>query len=138
MSIDDQELRAIHFLALRVRKVTAGAGPWDADGLMSNLRKIADRNLHMTIEHVLRHAADPNAKTPGVLAGSYTPVAPTPTRRTSPPKRAEECRTHIGQYADNCGGCNADRLAEPADQGAPMSQADALKAARDALGARAV
>lgn len=55
-----------------------------------------------------------------------------------PPKRHEECRTHPGQYADHCGGCNADRLAEPADQGAPMSQADALKAARDALGARAV
>lgn len=29
-----------------------------------------------------------------------------------PPKRTEECRTHIGQYADNCGGCRSDQIAE--------------------------
>lgn len=28
-----------------------------------------------------------------------------------PPKRSEECRTHPGQYADNCAPCQTDRLA---------------------------
>lgn len=90
MPIDDQELRAIQFLAERVRKATSGAKPWDSAGLAANLRKLAGRNLHMTIEHVLRHAADPAAKTPGVLAGSFTPEAPTP-EQFRPPKAHEAC-----------------------------------------------
>jgi hypothetical protein len=76
MPVDDQELRAIAFLAIRVRRATHGAGAWDEDGLMVNLRKIANRNLHLVIEGVMRHAADPKAKTPGVILGRFTPEPP--------------------------------------------------------------
>lgn len=137
MSIDDQELRALHFLALRVRRATSGAGPWDADGLMTNLRKIADRNLHLTVEHVLRHAADPNAKTPGVIVGSFTPEAPKATPKLHPPKKADECRHHPGQYPPPyCGPCATEGRAWGDDQATPTSPADreaSLAACREAL-----
>ncbi len=113
MPITEQELRAIAYLALRVRKSTSGAGDWNEMGLMSNLRKIQNRNLHMTIEHVLRHAADAKAKNPGVLLGSFTPDAPTSAGPPHPPKREETCRVpgHEGYRRDHCGGCHADALA---------------------------
>lgn len=100
--IDDQELRAIQFLAERVRKATSGAAPWDSAGLAANLRKLANRNLHMTVEHVLRHAADPEAKTPGVLAGSYTPPAPTSGGRPGPLRREEQCPRCGERKGDYC------------------------------------
>lgn len=135
--MDDQELRAIAFLAMRVRRATTGAGPWDEDGLMTNLRKIQNRNLHMSIEHVMRHAADPKAKTPGVIQGSHTPTAPVEDNRARAPKKHEQC-DRCGGWKNNCACQHESRAWDADDQGAPMSQADALKAARDALGARAV
>lgn len=139
MSIDEQELRALAFLALRVRKATHGCAPWDEPGLMANLRKIQNRNLHMTIEHVLRHAADPNAKSPGVIVGSFTPEAPKAARFT-PPKRHEECKIHAGQWANACGGCRSEALVgdtpqparSPKVAGGVRATSD-FKAARDAL-----
>jgi hypothetical protein len=129
MSIDDQELRALAFLALRVRKATNGAGPWDEPGLMANLRKLQTRNLHLTIEHVLRHAADPAAKSPGVLLGSFTPEAPKAGGgHWMPPKRDEECPKHPGKHRDSCGGCVADELAVEYDEPAPTP----IKATGDA------
>ncbi len=138
MPCDDQELRAIAFLAMRVRRSTYGAGPWDEAGLMTNLRKIADRNLHMTVEHVLRHAADPKAKSPGVIVGHWTPEAPKDEpKRVGPPKRDQECPHHPGQYADNCGGCQADQRADdehaspprPREPVDPTAPAAAIRAA---------
>jgi hypothetical protein len=137
MTIDDRELQAIAFLALRVRRATNGAGAWDEPGLIANLRKIQNRNLHMTIEHVLRHAADPSAKTPGVILGSFTPDAPKPGP-ARPPKKAEECPKHPGSFKGTCSGCRADELA--GDDSPPLVRrsmhSDAgAKAARDALNA---
>lgn len=114
MPIDDQELRAIAFLALRVRRATPGAGPWDEDGLITNLRKIANRNLHLTIEHVLRHAADSAAKSPGVLVGRFTPEAPK-TERAHPPKRNEQCPRCGGRLPD-CACTLEDRAVEYDDE----------------------
>lgn len=133
MPIDDQELRAIAFLALRVRRATPGAGPWDEDGLIANLRKIANRNLHLTIEHVLRHAADPNAKSPGVLAGRFTPAAPA-SERPYPPRRADQCR-RCGGRLPACACTLEGRAVEDDDEptGPAMSAEDARQAIRDAL-----
>lgn len=132
--IDDQELRAIQFLAERVRKATSGAAPWDSAGLAANLRKLADRNLHMTIEHVLRHAADPAAKTPGVLAGAYTPPAPTSAGRPHPPRKHEQC-TRCGGMLPDCA-CKREHLAATYDDETPAERMDreaAMAAARAAL-----
>jgi hypothetical protein len=132
MSIDDQELRALAFLALRVRRATPGAGPWDENGLMANLRKIANRNLHMTIEHVLRHAADPKAKTPGVIQGSHTPAAPVADKRAHPPKRHEAC-PRCGGFKGNCACQHESRAWDDDERTEPMTKQAALAAARAAL-----
>lgn len=113
MSADDQELRALAFLALRIRRATSGAGPWDEDGLMTNLRKIQNRNLHMLVEHTIRHAADPAAKTPGVLQGTFTPEAPVPDNRARPPKRAEQC-PRCGGFRGSCA-CQHEHRADDED-----------------------
>ena len=119
MPIADDELRAIQFLADRVRRATPGATPWDAVGLAANLRKLAGRNLHMTIEHVIRHAADPAAKTPGVLASGFTPAAPTDGGRFHPPSAADACRT-CGGWCPR-GNCLRDQLGPDDD---PNPRAD--------------
>ncbi len=97
--MDDQEMRAIAFLAMRVRKATHGAGPWDEPGVMTNLRKVQQQGLAHTIENVIRHAADPKVKSPGVIASSFKPAKlPEPQPRGSfPPKRSEECSEHVGE-----------------------------------------
>lgn len=127
MSIDEQELRAIAYLAIRVRKATFGCAPWDELGLMANLRKIQNRNLHLTIEHVMRHAADPNAKSPGVLAGSFTPEAPKAERYT-PPKKHQECKIHPGQWASSCGGCRSTELAGDGPDKPPAKSTGGVRA----------
>lgn len=138
MPIDDRELAAIAFLAMRVRKTTHGAGPWDELGLVANLRKLQDRNLHMTIEHVLRHAADPKAKNPGVLLGAFTPEAPKPGPARAP-KKAEECPKHPGSFKGVCSGCRADAIAG-SDSPRPVPRRErasdpkaSAKACRDAM-----
>lgn len=57
--------------------------------------------------------------------------------RPGAPKKHEQC-DRCGGWKNNCACQHESRAWDAADQGAPMSQADALKAARDALGARAV
>lgn len=135
MPIQDDELRAIAFLAQRIRRSTPGAGPWDEHGLMSNLRKLQNRNLHMTTEHVLRHAADPKAKSPGVLLAGFTPAAPSNAGTPHPPKKVDECREHPGQFAGNCATCltDATRAYHDDDPVDPMPRTAALQAARKAL-----
>ena len=138
MSADDQELRALAFLALRIRRATNGAGPWDEDGLMTNLRKIQNRNLHMLVEHTIRHAADPAAKTPGVLAGSFTPPAPKAESRTwKPPKKSEECTRHPGQWPTACGPCATENTPayydpDPTEETTVTTGAEAARAALQA------
>lgn len=131
--MNDQELRAVAFLALRVREQTSGAGKWDEAGLMSNLRKLQNRNLHMTVEHVLRHAADPAAKTPGVLAGAFTPPAPSGHQPWRPPKKDEACYV-CGHHLDRCiCGEQATRPPRAADADARLAALAAARAAvRDA------
>lgn len=91
MPLDDQELRAVQFLGERVRKATPGCGVWDEPGFTANLVKLRHWNLHLLIEHVIRHSADPKAKTPGVLLGAYTPTAPAVEMAHQPLRREEQC-----------------------------------------------
>lgn len=134
MPIQDDELRAIHFLATRIRRATAGAGPWDEHGLMVNLRKVQNRNLHMTTESVLRHAADPKAKSPGVIVAAFTPPPPSNEGTPHPPKKADECRLHPGQYASTCATCITEptRAYHDDEDPPPMTATQALAAARAA------
>jgi hypothetical protein len=114
MPLTDRDAQALTYLAMRLRQETHGAGPWDEHGTHAVVAKLVGRNLAVSVEQVTRHAADPEAKTPGAIMRPFTPAAPTEHRdRPLPPKRGQDCPHHPGQHATNCGGCRADQLAGP-------------------------
>ena len=107
-----RDLQALHYLAQRLRDETTGAGKWHDNGLSVVLAKLEGQNLAMTVERVTRHAADPEARTPGAIERPFVPDAPTPGPRFPAKAGAsDECRWHRGEYADTCRACAADRLA---------------------------
>jgi hypothetical protein len=130
--INDQDARALTYLAMRVRAETYGAGPWDEHGTAATIANLKGRSLAMTTEHIIRHASDPKAKTPGVLLGAFTPSkAAEVDRRHVAPKRDEAC--------DLCGGwknaCPCSRVEAFGDKPEVprMSRDQALATARAAL-----
>lgn len=133
--VDDQELRAIQFLGERIRKATHGCGVWDEPGFTANLNKLRHWNLHLLAEHVIRHAADPKAKTPGVLLGSFTPSAPTGGSRPAPLKAAEQCK-RCGGRKGTCA-CTREHLAASDDETAalePLSPEESKRLIEQAFG----
>lgn len=105
MSINKDQARMLTALAVACRPT--GAPRWDEEGVFRNIGKINTWSLPMLIEHVIRHAADPKAKTPGVIGSSHTPAElgmPTP----GPIRRGEECRAHVGERAESCTWCVRD------------------------------
>ena len=76
MTTTEQDARALAYLAGRLREDTYGAGKWDAPGIWTEVSALIGQNLAVTIERVCRHAADPDAKTPGAIRRPYTPGPP--------------------------------------------------------------
>ncbi|HET7326967.1 MAG TPA: hypothetical protein VFJ14_06725 [Nocardioidaceae bacterium] len=107
MPTTTRDAQALTYLAKRLREETHGACRWDDAGIWATVSKLEGRQLADTIERVCRHAADPEAKTPGAINRPFVPEA----RRqpVQPPKRGQDCPHHPGQWAENCGGCAADR-----------------------------
>lgn len=112
--VTDRDLAALTYLAGRLREETYGCGTWDQRGLEVKVAEFRNQNLAVTVEQILRHATDPEAKTPGALHRKFSP--PTPSER-GPMKRGnptvgdpDECKLHGGQWADNCAGCNTEGI----------------------------
>lgn len=139
--LNDQDARALTYLALRIRTETHGAGPWDEHGTAANIAKLHGRSLAMTAEDIIRHAADAKARTPGVLLGSFKPkpVSQESTKRGNP-KPGQDCGSHPGFWADTCstsGPCAApkpfDEAPVPPPSWSPGDTAAGARAVRDAL-----
>lgn len=108
--VTERDLTAIVYLVGRLRQETHGANTWDEIGISAKVRELLGQNLEITLERVFRHAADPEAKTPGAIHRGFLPPAASekaPTKRGNP-HRDEECPRHPGQWPDNCAGCNTD------------------------------
>lgn len=107
MSTNDRDLAALTYLAGRLRTETYGCGPWDQRGIEVKVAEFRNQNLAIVLEQILRHATDPDAKTPGALHRKFSPPMPSdrePTKRGNP-RRDQECPKHPGQWPDNCAGC---------------------------------
>ena len=65
MTVTDQQLRALTYLALACRPV--GAPRWDEAGTYANIAKVRDRSLPMLIIAVINAAADRKLASPGVI-----------------------------------------------------------------------
>ena len=69
----ERDAQALAYLAKRLREETYGAGPWDDAGIWAVIKPLVGRNLAIAIEQVTRHAADPEAKTPGAITRPFLP-----------------------------------------------------------------
>lgn len=93
MPLNEQDARALTYLARRLRHETPGAGDWDEPGIYAVVSSLIGQHLGTSIERVTRHAGDPAAKTPGAIR---RPFVPDPQRATpSGVRPAEACH--------NCG-----------------------------------
>lgn len=101
MSISKDQARMLTALAIACRPV--GASKWDESGTFTNIGRIAHWPIAMVCEHVIAHASDPAAKTPGVIGSSYTPQPQHASLSPRNPKPQEAC-AHCGNYANACGG----------------------------------
>lgn len=93
MPTNDQDARALTYLARRLRAETHGASKWDEAGTYTAVSKYVGQNLAETVERITRHAADREARTPGAIGRPFIPEAQPATRRDDVP-------THL-----RCGVC---------------------------------
>lgn len=106
--LNDQDARALTYLARRLRNETHGCRQWDEAGTWAKVSELIGQNLALSIERLLCHATDPEAKTPGSIKRPFTPPKPSEQpKRGGPPKAhsREECPTHPGQWAGSCATC---------------------------------
>lgn len=80
MPTTERDAQALAYLASRLREETHGAGKWDMNGIHAVISKLVGQNLAITIERVTRHAADPEARTPGAIDRPFVPDAAKPRR----------------------------------------------------------
>lgn len=127
MSIDDQQIRAIAFLAARCRPT--GATPWDEPGIVANLRKVTHLNLAEVVIATVRAAANREAASPGVIAvtnGEHWREKVAERPRPHPPRRDEQC-TVCGYHLDRC--ICGNQATRPTNPGNPAAGAAACRAA---------
>jgi hypothetical protein len=116
MPTNDQDARALTYLAQRLRTETHGARDWDEAGTYTAVAKYVGQNLAETVERITRHAADPEARTPGAIARPFVPEA-------QPPRVRDDVPTHL-----RCGVCYKPRAqcesVRFADDDHPFTPAD--------------
>lgn len=135
MSVEKRDVPSLTHLAMRIRQETRGAGPWDEPGTAKIIAELVGRNLHITTEHIIRNAADPKAKNPGVLRGGYTPPPP-PGEKVRPLRREDQCARCGGPKA-NCHCTREHHAIDHRDDREPVAKltgAEAVKRMRDAIG----
>lgn len=95
MPATDQDLRALTYIARRLRDQTHGCAQWDEAGTFACLKaELAGQNLLIALQRVIGHATDPDAKTPGAIKRPFTPVPPKPEperEKYDPRKVCHEC-----------------------------------------------
>jgi hypothetical protein len=134
--LTDQDARALTYLARRLRAETHGCREWDDAGTYAVIAKLIGQNLAITVERVLCHATDPEAKTPGAISRPFLPPKPSdqPKARPTPLRREEQC-SRCGERKGDCA-CKREHLAATYDDETPAERMDreaAMAAARAAL-----
>ena len=109
-------------------RLAAAAHALRPDWPLTSLRTfITDRYLHepthrLAVALVLC-ALDPTSQTPARLAENraYWPTLDGRQERHQPPRAGEQCPTHPGYWAGNCGACRVDRYGDDPDRGERMT-----------------
>jgi hypothetical protein len=79
--VNEQDVRALTYLAARIRSETHGAGRWDEAGIAAKISELKGQGLAQVVERVARHASDRDAKTPGAILRPFLPDAPVSSSR---------------------------------------------------------
>lgn len=126
MPVTKDDIPNLVGLALRTRKETPNAGPWDQHGTYVIFeREFVGQSWNIVLDRVLRHSSDPEAKNPAAIKRRFEPMRPEERAavvreedrklgRRQSPRRSEECRTHPGEWPPpNCRPCaTEDRAVE--------------------------
>ena len=120
MPTNDQDARALTYLARRLRSETRGAREWDETGTYAVIKaELVGLNLAHAMEQVMCHATDTEARTPGSIRRNFTP--PKPSEKTGeaarPLRRSEQCR-RCGGLAGGCA-CTREHMAADEDPPSP-------------------
>ena len=94
MPVNDQDARALTYLARRLREETLGAGKWDEAGIHAVVSELIGQHLVTTIERVVGHAVDVEARTPGAIRRPYAPATKPmsrPLEHLAPQDRCKTC-----------------------------------------------
>ena len=112
--VDARDIQALTYLVGRLRDETYGAGTWDQAGTHAVISRFKNHNLAVTIERVVCHAIDTDARTPGAMERPFLPPTPQPVRR-QPVKAGKDCRLHVGEHEHACRLCAVDGYTHPED-----------------------
>lgn len=85
--------------------------------------------------HVLAHARDPKAKTPGAIKGKFTPDNEPAAGAFRPPKPEQMCQLH-GGWLNGCSGCAADEKAgdkTPRNRPSTSDHSELIRSIRDEI-----
>ena len=104
MTVTDQQARAVAFLLNQLRP------DWGAGSLLTLIGKHPDIELGPLIIAATTKALEPTCATPAPVwaPGPHWPVK---ARAALPPP--QRCPVHVSYPQHNCGGCRADKLAQP-------------------------
>lgn len=106
MTVTKDDARMLTSLALRIRRETYGAAVWDQHGTYEVISGLVGQHFVTTLEQVVRHAMDVEARTPGAIRRPFLP--PPPEATAPPPDRCRDhpdelappyCRVHKTEYA---------------------------------------
>jgi hypothetical protein len=79
--VNEQDVRALTYLAARIRSETSGCGKWDEAGIAAKISELRGQGLAQAVERVARHAADRDARTPAAILRPFLPDAQTTVAR---------------------------------------------------------
>lgn len=140
MPTNDQDLRALTYLARRLRDETHGCRQWDEAGTFAVLKDtLAGQNLLISLQRVIGHATDPDAQTPGAIKRPFVPEpAKTVEREVFDEsktcaicyERRPKCRELAGRSDDGHTFIAVDRNRGVASSKAPKALRDAIAPTR--------
>lgn len=93
MPLNDQDARALTYLVRRLREETLGAGKWDETGIYAVVSELIGQHLATSIERVVGHATDAEARTPGAIRRPFTPSSKPTSRPLEHLKPEDRCKT---------------------------------------------
>jgi hypothetical protein len=130
MTTTTRDAQALTYLATRLREETHGCGKWDQNGTYSVISELVGLSLTDTLNRIIGHALDPEARTPGAIKRPFVPKVSTDPSRPTPPKVDEACRAcgrRMHSADEVCSSPTTRPVERTTDVSAPIAHLRALR-----------